>query len=369
MERETRTHRRRRLRRNKGLWITVAVILLTLIGSGVYIALHPTTFKSFMERHTTHSIIHSTEEYNIHVKYPSIDNEVFDKKVENMMNKHVEDFKKKVDEHGSIEDFQHELNIHYKTYHLNELTTIKFIIHVNIAKDVTETYEVLYFDKKAEKEVAFSDLFQNPGQALDALESIARDYLTHDKNHYTKDNLDKALEVKEANYTILLFDEKHLILGIPNSRLGLDGNKLVEINIDYANMNRHLIYKGKTKETQAKEPQPDSTPTTVIEGRTVRDIESLRGKNHILITFDDGPAGNTTRRLLDELAKRDVKVTFFALGSRIEMYPDIIQRAFKEGHTIASHGYSHRNMFNMEDSEIIDEINRVNALILNVYSY
>ena len=363
LEKETRIMRRRRLKRNKGLWITVVFVILVVIGSGVFIALNPTEFKSFADRHKTHSIIHSTEEYNIHVKYPSIDNEDFDKKIKNMMDEYVEDFKKKVDAHGKIENFKHELNIYYKTYHLNELSTIKFIVHVNVGKNITETYEVLYFDKKSEKEVLFSDLFYNPGQALNALEKIAREKLIHDSNHYSKANLDKALEIKEASYEILLFDEKHLILEMPNSRLGLDGNGLVQINIDYADINRHLVYKGQTKAAQEKQPNP--TPATVIDGRVVRDVEALRGRNHILITFDDGPAGNTTRRLLDELAKRDVRVTFFALGSRIEMYPDIIQRAFKEGHTVASHGYSHRDMFNMEDSEIIDDINRVNTLILN----
>ena len=38
----------------------------------------------------------------------------------------------------------------------------------------------------------------------------------------------------------------------------------------------------------------------------------------IAITFDDGPHGKDTERLLDELKKRDIKATFFLIGENIE---------------------------------------------------
>ena len=59
----------------------------------------------------------------------------------------------------------------------------------------------------------------------------------------------------------------------------------------------------------------------------------------IYLTFDDGP-GPYTDRLLDVLAKYDVKATFFITGN----YPDYfecITRAYDEGHTIAVHTFTH----------------------------
>ena len=57
----------------------------------------------------------------------------------------------------------------------------------------------------------------------------------------------------------------------------------------------------------------------------------------IYLTFDDGPSQHT-EKLLDVLAKYDVKVSFFVKNSS---YLDIITRADREGHTVAVHTYSH----------------------------
>ena len=57
----------------------------------------------------------------------------------------------------------------------------------------------------------------------------------------------------------------------------------------------------------------------------------------IYLTFDDGPS-QYTKKLLDVLAKYDVKVSFFVKNSS---YLDIINRADREGHTVAAHTYSH----------------------------
>lgn len=57
----------------------------------------------------------------------------------------------------------------------------------------------------------------------------------------------------------------------------------------------------------------------------------------IYLTFDDGPS-QYTEKLLDVLAKYDVKVSFFVKNSS---YLSILERAYQEGHTVAAHTYSH----------------------------
>ncbi|MEH7116461.1 polysaccharide deacetylase family protein [Neobacillus vireti] len=61
----------------------------------------------------------------------------------------------------------------------------------------------------------------------------------------------------------------------------------------------------------------------------------------IAITFDDGPNPIYTPQLLDLLKKYRVKATFFVVGSKVNRYPEIIQRMSKEGHTIGIHHYQH----------------------------
>lgn len=61
----------------------------------------------------------------------------------------------------------------------------------------------------------------------------------------------------------------------------------------------------------------------------------------LALTFDDGPHPFYTEQLLDGLAKRSVKGTFFVTGENAELYPELIQRMNEEGHLIGNHTYSH----------------------------
>jgi peptidoglycan/xylan/chitin deacetylase (PgdA/CDA1 family) len=62
---------------------------------------------------------------------------------------------------------------------------------------------------------------------------------------------------------------------------------------------------------------------------------------HAALTFDDGPDPEFTPKLLDLLAKHQVKATFFILGSKAEQHKEIVQRIHQEGHLIGIHNYSH----------------------------
>jgi peptidoglycan-N-acetylglucosamine deacetylase len=65
----------------------------------------------------------------------------------------------------------------------------------------------------------------------------------------------------------------------------------------------------------------------------------------VALTFDDGPDPIDTPRLLDILREKGVKATFFVVGKRAEEHPEIVRRAWEEGHLIANHTWSHRNLF------------------------
>ena len=64
----------------------------------------------------------------------------------------------------------------------------------------------------------------------------------------------------------------------------------------------------------------------------------------VVLTFDDGPSGKYTQRLLDGLEKRGVKATFLLCGYRMEQYPTLTQEIYEQGHEIGLHGYSHKTL-------------------------
>lgn len=62
--------------------------------------------------------------------------------------------------------------------------------------------------------------------------------------------------------------------------------------------------------------------------------------NTAYLTFDDGPSENTDK-ILDTLAQKGVKATFFVTGKTDEANLARMRRMVEEGHTIGMHTYSH----------------------------
>ena len=91
--------------------------------------------------------------------------------------------------------------------------------------------------------------------------------------------------------------------------------------------------------------------------------EAAETPKYVALTFDDGPSGRFTRRLLDGLAEREVKATFLLCGYRIPQYPNEARRIAAEGHEIGIHGYSHGDMSAMTRAQAEREILDTAALL------
>ncbi len=61
----------------------------------------------------------------------------------------------------------------------------------------------------------------------------------------------------------------------------------------------------------------------------------------IYLTFDDGPSAKNTARILDILAEKQVKATFFTVGYYVNRYPQLVLRMQEEGHLVGCHSYTH----------------------------
>ena len=83
----------------------------------------------------------------------------------------------------------------------------------------------------------------------------------------------------------------------------------------------------------------------------------------IALTFDDGPNATLTPKLLDLLAARHLKATFFVVGQNAADHPDILRRAVREGHEIANHSWSHPNLGKMSDEAVRRELQKTDDAI------
>ena len=82
------------------------------------------------------------------------------------------------------------------------------------------------------------------------------------------------------------------------------------------------------------------------------------GPDEIALTFDDGPNRTWTPRLLDALARHDVRATFFMLGNAAEAEPAIVRRAVAEGHLIGNHSWGHPSLARSSSARIREELRR-----------
>ncbi|HEV7492793.1 polysaccharide deacetylase family protein [Baekduia sp.] len=78
-----------------------------------------------------------------------------------------------------------------------------------------------------------------------------------------------------------------------------------------------------------------------------REIAALRARCRqagvVSLTFDDGPGPELTPRLLELLKRYDAHATFFALGRRAQVAPEILDRVAADGHEIGCHSLLHHN--------------------------
>lgn len=79
------------------------------------------------------------------------------------------------------------------------------------------------------------------------------------------------------------------------------------------------------------------------------------GTKYMALTFDDGPS-TYTPQILDVLASKGVKATFFNLGNSASTYPDYTKRVLSEGHELASHTMQHQNLPNLDRDALRNEI-------------
>lgn len=75
----------------------------------------------------------------------------------------------------------------------------------------------------------------------------------------------------------------------------------------------------------------------------LRQKKKARLQRTIYLTFDDGPGNRLTPAILKILKANNIKATFFILGRNVAGRETILKSITEDGHTVASHSFSHCN--------------------------
>jgi cellulose synthase/poly-beta-1,6-N-acetylglucosamine synthase-like glycosyltransferase/spore germination protein YaaH/peptidoglycan/xylan/chitin deacetylase (PgdA/CDA1 family) len=64
----------------------------------------------------------------------------------------------------------------------------------------------------------------------------------------------------------------------------------------------------------------------------------------VALTFDDGPDGRWTPRILDILEAKHAQATFFVIGQNMQAKPGLVQREVRDGDMVGNHTWTHPNI-------------------------
>lgn len=85
----------------------------------------------------------------------------------------------------------------------------------------------------------------------------------------------------------------------------------------------------------------------------------------VALTFDDGPHGSLTPRVLDILRANNVKGTFFMQGCNVASHPQVVRRMASEGHEVGNHTWNHAYLSKISRDKAEDQLQRTNDAIRN----
>ncbi|MCP2339457.1 polysaccharide deacetylase family protein [Actinomadura rupiterrae] len=99
--------------------------------------------------------------------------------------------------------------------------------------------------------------------------------------------------------------------------------------------------------------------------RTPADAPNCAVAKCVALTFDDGP-GPDTPRLLDELNRAGVRVTFFVVGTNAAAYPELVRREAAEGHEIGDHSQDHRDLTRLPPIQVHAQIQETQDVLRQI---
>jgi peptidoglycan-N-acetylglucosamine deacetylase len=86
-------------------------------------------------------------------------------------------------------------------------------------------------------------------------------------------------------------------------------------------------------------------PAALHQVGTEQYAQTLPLRDHeVILTFDDGPSPLTTEKVLDALAAECASANFFIVGEHAKERPDLVRRAYRDGHAVGTHSQTHPDL-------------------------
>ncbi|MFJ7829666.1 polysaccharide deacetylase family protein [Peribacillus sp. NPDC097284] len=358
----------------KKVFISLLCLTVVLGLSGLAIKLlknkHTVSAYSIDENYPDADIQTDVNDYTkggFSVSRPIFHQESIDEQLESYIHKEIKEYQKKwkaVDGEASSE-----LNITYEILHFSKQTiTISFDKYQQIAGKKQSEYNIFTYDIPSQEILSLDDIFYSDTDYLSVLSDIAFEELSDKKDKtLTEDMIKKMTDPKMDNFDSFSVLKNTLVFYMKPKKDG-DSSTIQSIAI------KKELFKDSLLDTyQNKEMNQDR----VKERQPKHIVAKLPPKNDwidpsqkvIALTFDDGPHPDNTTAILKSLNKHQAHATFFVLGSRVEHYPEVLQKMIAQGNEIGNHSWDHPQLTRLNKKKIKSQINKTQLAVLKASGY
>ncbi|MBA9028016.1 MULTISPECIES: polysaccharide deacetylase family protein [Bacillaceae] len=300
------------------------------------------------------------------VSYPSLHIKKIDQSLKTYVKKEIANYQQTLAQNAISKNISTELTITYDITHYSEQTvTILFNKYIFTGGKWGEpSIQTFTFDLPSKKQISLQDIFYENSDYLNSLSMIAFTELKQNKNlteleqlkEKTKPSIENFSEFSLLENTIVLYFQPFL------KPTGYSEPQSIAIKKEIFDS----ILLDQYKNTEANKNKIKETPPSHI----VTEIPNSSGidptKKVIALTFDDGPSKGPTTLILDALKESDSHATFFVLGSRVQYYPEIIQRMLEEGNEVGNHSWDHPQLSRLTEEQVQHQILDTQAIIKKV---
>jgi peptidoglycan/xylan/chitin deacetylase (PgdA/CDA1 family) len=92
-------------------------------------------------------------------------------------------------------------------------------------------------------------------------------------------------------------------------------------------------------------------------------LSGLGRRNHLALTFDDGPSPTSTPLFLGELDRQGWTATFFVVGEQVLRDPGLVREVIAAGHEVGVHGMRHRRALGRDPASVLVDLRRARDVV------
>ncbi|MFJ7978152.1 polysaccharide deacetylase family protein [Peribacillus sp. NPDC096379] len=303
------------------------------------------------------------------VNYPTLQIKEIDQTLKAYVNEEIANYQQAIAQKKIPKETSTELTITYDITHYSEQTiTILFNEYQFTGGKLGEpSIQTFTFDLPSQRLISLQDIFYENSDYLNSLSMIAFTELKKSKKLAESETLKAKTEPKLENFSQFSILGDTIVLYF-QPFLGSNGySKTQSIAIKKAVFDS--ILKDSYKNTKTNKNKIEEAPPIHIVTELPKPSGIDPTKKVIALTFDDGPSKEPTTLILDALKDSDSHATFFVLGSRVQYYPEIIQRMLEEGNEVGNHSWDHPQLTRLTEEQVKHQVWDTQAIIKKVSGY